>query len=237
MNFLNAFLGVFLNPKQTLKAVSVSEKPRWIEALVFILIAWALFSYIIGPITQQDLIKGMENSIKYKEFVGEDNYNKALEKLKNPSPTGVLFSPFVIAPLSLVIGLLFSCLIMFGMGRLISTEGKYIQVFTGFLYVSFIDKILGNAVRLLLILSKKSAFETSTGLALFFPRLEVMSKAFIILTQIDIFQLWMFGVFSYALSYIFNVEIKKALFISYGFWLLKTLLYIAFGLISASTLQ
>ena len=123
------------------------------------------------------------------------------------------------------------------MGRLISTEGKYIQVFSGFLYVNFIDKILGNAVRLLLILSKKSFLETSTGLALFFPRLEVTSTAFIILTQIDIFQLWMFGIFSYALSYIFKIEVKKALFISYGFWLLKTLLYIGMGLFSASLMR
>ena len=79
--------------------------------------------------------------------------------------------------------------------------------------------------------------ETSTGLALFFPRLEVTSTAFIILTQVDFFQLWMFGVFSYALSYIFNVEVKKAAFISYGFWILKTLFYIAFGLIMTSFLK
>jgi hypothetical protein len=74
--------------------------------------------------------------------------------------------------------------------------------------------------------------ETSTGLALFFPRLEVTSTAFIILTNIDFFQLWMFGIFSYGLASIFKIELKKALFISYGFWLLKTLLYIAIGLLS-----
>jgi hypothetical protein len=235
MNFLNAFFGVFLNPKQTLKAIS--EKPRWIEALIIVLIAWALFAYITAPIAQKDSIKVIEDNIKFKERVGEDQFNNMIDKLKNPTPTQVLFRPFIMQPVSLTIGLLFSCLIMFGMGRLISTEGKYIQVFSGFLYASFIDKILGNAVRLLLILSKKSILETSTGLALFFPHLEVTSTAFIILTQIDIFQLWMFGIFSYALSYIFNIEVKKALFISYGFWLLKALLYIAMGLFSASLIR
>jgi len=235
MNFLNAFLGIFLNPKQTLKAVS--EKPRWTEALIIILIAWALFSYITAPYAQKDIIRVLEDNIKLKESLGEDRYNEMLEKRKNPSPTGTLIQHFVILPVSLAIGLLFSCLIMFGMGRLISTEGKYIQVFSGFLYANFIDKVLGNAVRLLLILSKNSRMEISTGLALFFPRLEITSTAFIILTQIDIFQLWMFGIFSYALSYIFNVEIKKALFISYGFWILKTLFYIAIGLLSASYMR
>lgn len=235
MNFLNAFLGIFLNPKQTFKALS--EKTRWTEALILILIAWALFSYIAAPYAQKDSIKVWEDNIKLKDSLGEDRYNEMLEKLKNPSPTETLIQHFVVKPVSLAIGFLFSSLILFGMGRLISTEGKYIQVFSGFLYANFIDKILGNAVHLLLILPKKSIMETSTGLALFFPHLEVTSTAFIILTQIDIFQLWMFGIFSYALSSIFNIEIKKALYISYGFWALKTLFYIAIVLLIASFLR
>ncbi len=235
MNFLNAFLGIFLNPKQTFKALS--EKTRWTEALIIILIAWALFAYIRAPYAQKDSIEVIENNIKFKERIGEDRYNEMLEKLKNPAPNERIFKSFLIAPLSMAVGFLFSCLILFGMGRLISTEGKYIQVFSGFLYANFIDKILGNTVRLLLILPKKSILETSTGLALFFPHLEVTSTAFIILTQIDIFQLWMFGIFSYALSNIFNIEVKKALFISYGFWILKTFFYIAIGLFSASYLR
>jgi len=235
MNLLNVFLGIFLNPKQTFKALS--EKPRWKEALIIILIACALFPHIPTPYAQKDNIKVLEGNIKLMESIGEDRYNEELEKLRNPSPNKNLIQSFFIQPLSLTIGFLISCLIIFGMGRLISTEGKYIQVFSGYLYVNFIDKILGNAVRLLLILPKKSILETSTGLALFFPHLEVTSTPFIILTQIDIFQLWMFGIFSYALSYIFNVEVKKALFISYGFWIIKTLLYIGIGLFFASFMK
>ena len=235
MNFLNAFFGIFLNPKQTLKAVS--ERPRWIEALVFILVAWALFAYITAPYAQKDSIKFMEDNVNFRERIGEEQYNEMLEKLKNPTPPQLFVRPFVWAPLTLAVGLLFSCLIIFGLGRIVSTEGKYIQVFAGFLYANFIDKILGNAVRLLLILSRKSYQETTTGLALFFPRLEVTSNAFIILSQIDLFQLWMFGIFSYAISYIFKIDVKKALFISYGFWTLKTVLYIAIGLLSASLIR
>lgn len=235
MNFLNAFLGIFLNPKQTFKALS--EKTRWTEALIIILIALALFTYITAPYTQKDVLEVFENNIQLKERAGEDRYNEMLEKLKNPAPNERIIQSLLIAPLSMAVGFLFSCLILFGMGRLISTEGKYIQVFSGFLYANFIDKILGNAVRLLLILPKKTMMETSTGLALFFPHLEVTSTAFIILTQIDIFQLWMFGIFSYALSSIFNIEIKKALYISYGFWALKTLFSIAIGLLMASFLR
>ncbi len=109
MNFLNAFLGIFLNPKQTLKAVS--EKPRWTEALIIILIAWALFSYIVAPYAQKDSIEVIENNIKFKERIGEARYDEMLEKLKNPAPNERIFKSLLIDPLSMAIGFLFSCLI------------------------------------------------------------------------------------------------------------------------------
>lgn len=232
MNFLNVVIGVFFNPKETFAAIS--EKPRWTEIFILLLIAWILFAYFTAPYSQQDSIKIFEDNIKMKERLGEERYEEMLDNFRNPSPTMSIIRPLVFIPVSFAVGMLFSSLILFGMGRLTSTEGSYLHVFTGFLFANLIDKVLGNAVRLILILSRNSVMETSTGLALFFPRLEVASTAFIILTQIDFFQLWMFGIFGFCLSSVFKIELKKALYISYGFWLLKTLLYIAMGLISAS---
>jgi hypothetical protein len=105
-------------------------------------------------------------------------------------------------------------------------------VFSAYLHANFIDKILGNALRLVLILSRKSVVQTTTSLALFFPRLEVTSAGFVILSHVDFFQLWLFGILSYGLSHIFKIEIKKALFLSYGFWLIKSLFYITIGLLT-----
>jgi hypothetical protein len=61
--------------------------------------------------------------------------------------------------------------------------------------------------------------------------MEVASPAYIVLGQIDFFQLWMFGILAFGLSSIFKIELKKAMFLSYGFWLLKSLIYIALGII------
>jgi len=232
MNFFNAAIGVFFNPKETLAAIS--EKPRWTEIFIFLLIAWIVFATISAPYSQRDSIKVMQDNIKMKERIGEDRYEEMLDNLRNPSPVMSILRPLVFIPISFTVGMLLSSLILLGLGRITSTEGSFLHVFTGFLYVNLIDKVLGNAVRLILILTRDSVMEISTGVALFFPRLEVTSKAFIILTQIDFFQLWMYGIFSFCLSSIFKIEIKKALFISYGFWLLKTLFYIAIGLLSAS---
>jgi hypothetical protein len=119
------------------------------------------------------------------------------------------------------------------MSRMFSTEGNYKQIFSAILHANFIDKILGNALRLVLILTRKSVMQTTTSLALFFPKLEMTSPTFIILSQIDFFQIWLFGILGYGLSSIFKIELKKALILSYTFWVLKSLLYIALGLLGA----
>lgn len=228
MNFLERFQGIFFSPQQTFKALA--EKPVWKDALIILLIATALFAYVIAPYSQKDNIQIYESSVKLRERMGEDRFNQQLEKMKNPSRNSALVRTLLLAPASLAIGFLISSLIFLGMGRLTSPEGKYIQIFSAYLYANFIDKILGNVLRLVLILSKKSVMQTSTGLALFFPHLEVTSPAYMMLSNVDFFQLWLFGIFGYALAYIFKIELKKALVISYIFWLLKSILYVAMGL-------
>lgn len=229
MNFFQRFQGIFFNPQLTLKGIS--EKPLWVDALLFLLILVSLFSFITAPYLRQDSLQIMKDNIKMQERMGEDNFNRMIERLENPSKAMVIISSFIMTPLGILIGFLFSSLIILVMGRFTSTEGKYIQVFAAFLHANFIDKILGNAVRLILVLLRKSVIQTTTSLALFFPQLEVTSTAYAVMTQFDFFQLWLFGIFGYGLAHIFKIETKKALFISYGFWLLKSLFNVALALI------
>ena len=230
MNLFNRFQGIFFNPKLTLKAIS--EKPIWIDALIILLIAWALFNYITTPHLQKDTLQLLQSSTKLQERMGEDRFNKMIEGIKNPKKVSVLLSNLLQKPGTLLIGFLFSSLIILAMSRMFSTQGNYKQVLSAVLHANFIDKILGNALRLVMILTRKSFMQTTTSLALFFPKLEITSPAFIILSQLDFFQLWLFGVLGLGLSSIFKIELKKALILSYSFWFLKSLLYIAYGLIS-----
>lgn len=84
----------------------------------------------------------------------------------------------------------------------------------------------------MLIFLKKSVFQTSTSLVLLFPRLSFTSPTYVVLSQLDFFQLWLFGVLAFGLAAVFKVSLPKALFLSYIFWFLKSLLYIALGLIN-----
>jgi hypothetical protein len=230
MDLFNRLQGIFFNPKVTLKAIS--EKPIWIDALIILLIAWALFNYITTPYLQKDTVQLLQSSDKLQERMGEDRFNEMIERTENPSTTSVLLSNLLYKPGGLLVGFLFSSLIIFAISRMFSTEGNYKQVLAALLHANFIDKILGNALRLVLILTRKSFMQTTTSLALFFPKLEITSPTFIILSQVDFFQLWLFGVLGYGLSFIFKIELKKALILSYSFWVLKSLLYIVYGLIA-----
>lgn len=230
MDLFNRLQGIFFNPKVTLKAIS--EKPIWIDALIILLIAWALFNYITTPYLQKDTLQLLQSSDKLQERMGEDRFNEMIKRTKNPTKASVLLSNLLYKPGGLLVGFLFSSLIILAISRMFSTEGNYKQVLAAILHANFIDKILGNAVRLVLILTRKSFMQTTTSLALFFPKLEVTSPTFIILSQVDFFQLWLFGVLSYGLSSIFKIELKKALILSYSFWVLKSLLYIVYGLIA-----
>jgi hypothetical protein len=229
MNFFNRLQGIFFNPQMTVK--SISERPIWLDAMIFLLIIIALMSYIVSPFSQKDTVQTLKNNVKLQESLGEEKFNELVESRENPSKLSVIILSFIIAPVSYLLGFLLSSLIVLGIGRLFSTEGKYLQVFAVLLHANFIDKLLGNAVRLILVFSKKSVIQTTTGLALFFPHLETTSTSFVILSQFDFFQLWLFGILGLGLAYVFKIELKKALVVSYGFWFIKSLFYISIHLL------
>jgi len=225
MSLFNRFQGIFFSPQPTLKGIS--EKPVWVEALILLLIVSAVFAYVIAPYSSQDTLKSMKDNAKLQERLGKERYEANIKSLENPSQLSTILRNVVWSTLGLAVGLLISSLFLLIIGRLVSTEGVFIAVFAVLIHANFIDKILGNAVRLALILTRKSVIQTTTSLALLVPNADFTSTPFIILSQIDFFQLWMFAVIGYGLSFVFKISTKKAMVIAYSFWFLKSLLYMA----------
>ena len=233
MNFFSRFVGTFFDPGKTFKALA--GRPVWLDALVVLLILISLYSYITIPVAQKDSLQMMEdNAARLKEKWGEEGFNRYMDRIKNSNPA---LSAFLITPLTYLIGFLFSALIILGIGRLTATQGNYAQVFSLLVHANFVDKFLGNALRLFLVSSRQSVFQTSTGLAAFFPSLEITSTAYAVLNQVDFFQLWLFGILGIGLASVFKVSVRKALIISYGFWLLKSLFSLALYLMQMRVFQ
>jgi len=221
-----------MSPQPTVK--NLAERPKWVDALILILILSAVFSYFIMPYSQKDTYDMMKDNINLRERMGDDRFDAYLERMQNPNDTAALLQPFLILPITLVIGFCIQSLILLGMGKLSAADGKFKQVFSVFLHGRFIDLGLGGALKFILVLVKKSFIQTSTSLAMFFPKLAVTSPAFIVLSQIDFFGLWAYGVIGMGLAAVFKIELKKGLIFAYLMWLIKSVLYIALGLLSRS---
>jgi hypothetical protein len=235
MSLFKRLEGVFFDPKRTFDGLA--GKPVWIDALVVVLLALIAFNLVVAPYMQKDQLQLMKGNAALMERMGEDAYAKMIERTEHPSPSGRIVQTFVATPLFFLAALLLQSLILLILGRLLSTQGVYVQVLAALIHASFIDKLLGNGVRLALALTRKSLMQTSTGLALLFPNLEVTSTAYIVLSQIDLFQLWMFGVLALGLASIFKISLPKAMALSYVLWFLKAAANVGIGLIATSFLR
>ena len=232
MSFFDRFQGVFFNPRPVFDALA--SKPVWKDALIVLLIVMAAFSYLIAPISQKDTLNAIKDNVKLQDRLGKESFDKMVQNMENPSTAGVIVRSAVLSPVMMLAGWLIAGLIILVIGRMVSTEGAFLAVFAAVLHANFIDKIFGTLVRLLLILTRKSIIQTSTSLALLAPQADFTSASYIILSQFDFFQLWMFGVLGLGLSRIFKVSVGKGMMISYGFWVLKSIVFIALGFLSRS---
>jgi Yip1 domain len=231
MNFFKRLEGVFVSPKPTFGALA--EKPVWVDVLVVLLIAMAVYSLAVMPYMRAEQYQMMKDSAKLKEKMGEGPFNGYVQKFAAPPTTWDYVNSTAIGPAFVFVGLLLQASVLMLLGRFVSSLGTFKQVLSALL----VNIVFGNAVRLVLAVTRKSIMQVSTGLGMFFPKMEVTSTAYIVLGQVDFFQLWMFGILAFGLSAAFKVSIRKALFISYTLWFLKALANIGMTLFGMSFLR
>jgi len=235
MNFFKRIEGVFFNPRPVFDGLAA--KPAWVDALIVVLVALIAFNLVVAPYMQKDQLRLMKDNSVLKERVGAERYDQMIQNMENPSARSRIIQTFVTTPLFYLIALLLQALILLILSRFISSQGTYAQVLSALLHASLVDKLFGNAVRMVLALTRKSLMQTSTSLALLFPKMEVTSTSYIMLSQVDFFQLWLFGILAFGLAAVFKIELKKALFFSYGVWFLKALVNVGIAMIGMSFLR
>ncbi len=225
--------GVFFDPRPTFGAVA--RRPIWVDAFLVVIVAMIIFTVVVTPYTRKDQVSMFEGSAKLRERLGEERFQAQLQRIQAGGFNLMqqVVGPGVFTGILLFVGSLFLLIL----GRLVSTQGTFFQAMAIFVHASLIDKVLGNAVRAVLIIGRKSAMSVSTGLALLFPKLEVTNPLYLALAQVDVFQLWMFGVLAYGIAAVFQIEMKKALFVSYGFWLLRAVVNFAIASVGMSFLR
>jgi hypothetical protein len=236
MGFLDRVQGVFFNPKPTMADVAAKPKPiAWI--LILVLVLTAAFSYLSSPIASRETFQTMKDNVKLQERLGPERFGRMIADMEKAGTPAAGVRAALIGTALVGLFLLLQALILLVMGRLVSTEGAFLPVLAVLLHAGLIDKLLGGAVRAILILMRKSVIQTTTSLALLAPKADFTSNTYILLGQVDFFQLWMFAVVGFGLSAVFKIPAKKALVLSYSFWALKCLLNIALAFVGKSFLS
>jgi len=235
MDLFKRVEGIFFNPRPVFDGLAA--KPVWVDALIVVLVALIAFNLVVAPYMQKDQLRLMKDNSALKERMGVERYDQMIQNMENPSARSRIIQTFVTTPLFYLIALLLQALILLILGRFLSSQGAYVQVLSVLLHASLVDKLFGNAVRMVLALTRRSLMQTSTSLALLFPKMEVTSTSYIMLSQIDFFQIWVFGILAFGLAAVFKIELKKALFLSYGVWFLKALVNVGIAMIGMSFLR
>jgi len=233
MSFGRRLVGTFFFPGRVFKAIA--GRPLWVDALIVVLILIAVYTYLVFPFEQGDNLRSMEeNAAKFKDKWGESGYAGEVERIKGQNRSLVAF---LVTPVTYLFVLLFSALVVLGMGHLVSTQGNYLQVFSMLLHVNLVDKLLGNGLRLFLISGRGSAVQTPTSLAVLLSKPDARPIACALLGQVDLFQIWTYCLFGVGLAAAFKISPKKGFIISFAFWLLKSTLAVALAILRARLIQ
>jgi hypothetical protein len=233
MTFPSRIQGVFFNPAATM--TDIAQRPKPIAAILILVLALtAVFSFVAAPYAAKDGLEILKDNVKMKERLGAERFDKMIANMENPKPGAAAIRSFLVSPVFTAVIFAIQALFLLILGRMVSSEGAYLPILSVLLYASLVNGLLGNAVRTFLILSRKSVMQTTTSLALLAPTADITSTAYILLSQVDLFQLWMFGVLGYGLSAVFKIPVKKGLILSYAFWALKVGFSIALSFLGKS---
>jgi len=213
----------------------IAQRPKPIAAILILVLALtAVFSFVSAPYAAKDGLEILKDNVKMKERLGPERFDKMIADMENPKPGAGIIRAFVVTPAFTALFLGIQALFLLILGRMVSSEGAYLPCFSVLLYASLVNTLLGNIVRTFLILSRKSVMQMTTSLAMLAPTADITSTPYILLSQIDLFQLWMFGVLGYGLSAVFKIPVKKGLVLSSAFWALKAVFNIALAFLGKS---
>ena len=218
--FFSDFVGVIANPGPTI--ARVMDRKRWQAALLLVLLATAIVTYITFPITKVEQAKLIRDS-QMAEKLSEEQ----LAGLDKFTPTqrfmGSLYA-LVFSGLALVVGAFFVYLFF----KVAGSEGYYVHFFSGVAHASILDMFLGGALKGGLIVLKKTLI-VHTGLTMFFPGLDFRSLPFIVLSQFDFFSLWYLAALALGIAAYAKMSLKKSISIMVAYFLFKSLVFIAFS--------
>jgi hypothetical protein len=217
MGFISRFLDVFVSPSKI--GEEIKEKPKILEPIIIVLIFVILFTFLTARIQSRDGVEYIKMNPKWADKIPQER----LEKMANPSQASILVRSFLFSPLTVFFNLLIFSVALLVIVKIAGGAGEFKNFFSLAFFSSYIDYVLGNGIKTILILQKGTSIGVSTGLSLFFPDIQIPSLSYNLLSIIDFFSIWSYIFVAIALSRISKLSFTKASFISAIIFILRIL--------------
>lgn len=206
-------LDLFFSP--TRYFLKLREKPIWLLPLILILISALLQSFVATRYVKFD-----EIITKMRE---RGMTEEQIERVKNfyQSPKALVLTSFSVIFTTFIALFLLSLLLNFAL-PLLGKEGIFLKTFSVVVNAGLVSA-LGNLLRSLLILIKKSPF-VATNLSLILPQNLKKTFLFSLFSQLDIFLIYQFALIGLGLTLIYELKGKKGYYLPFSLYSLWVIL-------------
>lgn len=195
MSLPRRIIGVFVSPRQVFEYLR--ERPRLLGALVVLIVVTLIAVFPILDLMVQDQRAAMND----KGTMTEEQITKAEQAMRVTTPIfaalGNAFIVFVLAAIYLFIA-----------NILLGGSTTYKHLLAGVAHIAMIN-IPAAIIRVPIMLAKGSS-EVTLSPAAFLPLEQEKTFLYYLLSQFDIFYLWMIGLSAVAISVLASVPTRKA---------------------------
>jgi hypothetical protein len=226
MGLFERITGVFFSSTNAFE--NLNRKPDWVVPFIIVLVASTFFSTIVAPIGMKE-----NRDKQVKEMV--EKRGMSVEQAEQAYDVGMkygkIFAPIggaIFTVLSLVV---VSGVLLFVGNFIFGGEGKFITIFSIYVYTSLIWLVEMLIKGPLMIMNETTNVQTS--LALLLDEAQKDSLLFKSLARFDIFSFWQIALVSIGIGIVYKFSMNKSIGIVGTLWVLYSigvvLIGVAFG--------
>lgn len=166
----------------------VGEAPRWVPAVLLIVVVMGVVTWFITPIAEPERLELMRNS-KLMQMMPEEDWQAQYDQALNPSTNKLVFSSLAAGFFTGVVVLLGGLILAF-FARMSGGQGTVKQSLGVMAWASVISMGIGSLVKLPFILITESTHQSTLSLAALLPEADPSSTLFQVLSNFTDFFVW-----------------------------------------------
>lgn len=199
-------IGIFTSPHKVFE--SIKEKPDWLLPFILMAIVSLVVGYLVTDIAIEDQIARIEAN----PDISPERAEMIIEGIESGSTGARKYINLILSPvIILVVLFLVSGILLFCGNVVLGGDSQYKKVLAVYAWSGLISVLAGIVKTPLILLTKTT--NVATNLAVFFPFENQYSLGYRILSQVDVFTIWLVIVIAIGLSVIYRFRLQKTLIV------------------------